>query len=250
MLHANVAEWQTRRSQVPVPFGACGFESHLSYQDCRSGGNGRRRGFKYPRLRASRFDAGDRHQDDAMWRIWQTRWHERPVSSDGWVRLPPSRPTPRSEARRSAALIGRRVLICRRLAPALGCVPGGLGSNPSGSTIYGPLAHSVEHLFCKQGVVGSNPTRSTNTGYAQGRRHPLQGRRDGFESHILHQHGRLAERPKAPDSKSGGPQGSVGSTPTPASNKDVWLRGRKRSLGKRVDRKVAGVRIPLHPPRW
>lgn len=49
-------------------------------------------------------------------------------------------------------------------------------------------------LGCVPGRVGSSPTSGSNNGVGAGRRHPLQGRRAGFESRILHQQGRT--RPK------------------------------------------------------
>jgi hypothetical protein len=49
----------------------------------------------------------------------------------------------------------------------------------------GPLAHSVEHLLCKQGVTGAEPVRSTNIWGCE-RGAPESYSDEGFDSPRVH----------------------------------------------------------------
>lgn len=167
-----------------------------------------------------------RTNDMPVWRKWQTQWLQVPPPSGVPVRG--RGPAPFDAKWRN---FGRRTGM-RGRRPS-----GREGSSPFFATNIMPDGAGARGRLCPSLAPIVTEVRF-HYGVCAGRRHPLQGSRGGFESHILHQHGRLAERPKAPVSKTGGPQGSVGSNPTPTSNMDVWLRGRRRPLGKRVNRKV------------
>lgn len=60
--------------------------------------------------------------------------------------------------------------------------------------------------------------------------------------------GALAERPIAPVSKTGLPQGNVGSNPTRSASLDSWVSGLNHLLGKQTNRKVPRVRLSHYPP--